>query len=182
MIPWKSLGIDIISSHAMGCMTWDLSGESNSYMIWVARAWQISCRAIPEYDKKRLHSGAKTAPLLEKWYHFQPFFFFLENSGKWLHRGTVLANGTTWVRGTFFSQTWLLRKKFSKTAPGRSHFGSTFFSVYWIYHVSNEESMCVSNKWQFEISEIYLVLLHNEQTCSQPVIQSPAGAKSRKML
>ncbi len=55
-----------------------------------------------------------------------------------LHSGTVFLKrcqvGAKIVppqrkRAVLFSQTWLLRKKrpFSKTAPGWSHFGSTFF-------------------------------------------------------
>ena len=39
---------NIISCHKRRCVTWDLSGESNSYHprpIWVALAWQISCHS-----------------------------------------------------------------------------------------------------------------------------------------
>ncbi len=53
------------------------------------------------------------------------FNLFLENYGKPLHCGAVLANGTTLVRGTVFSSNMIIKKKN----------GSTFFSVK-NYHTS----------------------------------------------
>ena len=84
-------------------------------------------------EPKRFHSGAKTAPLSEKWYLFQPFFFG-ENYGKRLHCGTVLANGTTLVRGTVFFSNMIIKEKNGSSGAvfksGGSHFGSTFFQCF----------------------------------------------------
>ena len=68
---------------------------------------------LPLFLEKRLHNGAKTAPLLEKWHHFQPF------SGK--------ANGTSLVRGTvFFLSNMIIKEKNGSTLQKRDHFLKQF--------------------------------------------------------
>ncbi len=79
------------------------------------------------------HLGYVLVPLCKvmKWYRFLPKKVDYD-SGKRLHCGTILANGTTLDRGTVFSQTWLLRKKWYRFSKG-FHCGAVmpplFFSV-----------------------------------------------------
>ncbi len=121
------------------------------------KQYQVGAKIVPSQKEgpfpKRLHfwyggaiiylfllekpqSGAKIALLFKKWYRFQ--HFFLENGSQWRRFGTWNHDGSE--AQFFFSQTWLLRKKwlhfnkvepffFFKKVPLCSHFGSTFFSV-----------------------------------------------------
>ncbi len=75
-----------------------------------------------------------------------------------LHCGAVLANGTTLVSGTFFFSNLIINEKNGstfikwsqlpkrpKTAPGWSHFSSTFFSQCSLYDTM--KFWCQSDEW-----------------------------------
>ncbi len=50
-------------------------------VLFSAKKRLIMAPPLPFLGGKRLHSGAKSAPLLEKWYHFQPFFWIILENG-----------------------------------------------------------------------------------------------------
>ena len=107
------------------------------------KKWSQNCSTVHRMGGPLL--GTVLVPLLQsgKWYHFLP-----EKGWLWLHllrrshfrstskKGTILVSLWSEVPFFFFSNMIIIRKKtaphsivapFSKTAPGWSHFGSTFF-------------------------------------------------------